>query len=222
MKYLTMCLGATALLGLACQRQQSPAPPAAKPAQVEPAGAQAPAQAAAQPTSAPAPDTASDAERIRAGQWAQRLFAPSRGPLEVKQIRLVSGVFYLQLAPTAPGAAPFEVYVSRDLQLVFPQALRPQALAQGEAAAANFAQCLLGKGLRVYGDGQQRDTQRQLAEIGPGAAGLLTDCARQAGACAALGQTSLPVVQLGERKVAGVASRGALAEWSGCPLPSGP
>ncbi len=220
MKYLSICLGAVALLGLACQRQQSPAPAAPKPAQGELPGAQVPAPAAAQPT--PAPETASDAERIRAGQWAQRLFAPSRGPLEVKQIRLVSGVFYLQLAPTAPGAAPFEVYVTRDLQLVFPQALRPQALAQGEATAADFAQCLQRKGLRVFGDAQQRDTQRQLAEIGPGAQGLLSDCARQVGACAALGQTSLPVVQLGERKVAGVASRKALAEWSGCPLPATP
>lgn len=197
----------------------------------------APTAQAAAPSPAALPNAAesspvTDAERVAAGQAVQRNLAPRVGPVSIPSIDWVSGVFRVVAQPQAAGAQPMEVFVTRDLALLFPSAQR-----LGSAAAApnqgdgGFGQCLAGKGLRLYGDPGQPATQRQLAELGPGGRSLLVDCGSRPGECANLGQTTLPVLQLGTQKVAAHMPRAVVAKWTGCadgsqpaaaPAPSAP
>ncbi|MBI5609596.1 MAG: hypothetical protein HY902_12055 [Deltaproteobacteria bacterium] len=163
------------------------------------------------------PGQPSDAERIAAGQLVQRTFAARLGPVSIPSIDWVSGVLRVVVQPMAAGTRPMEVFVTRDLALLFPSAQRI-----GSAAAApspgdgGFGPCLASKGLRLYGDPGQPATQRQLAELGPAGASLLIDCGSRPAACASLGQTSLPVLQLGTQKVAAHVPRAVVAKWTGC------
>lgn len=133
-----------------------------------------------------------------------------------------SGVIRAQVVPQTPQAKPFAVYVTRDLSLLFPTAQNPTALLQGAAADKEFGDCLRAKGLRVFGDPQQAQTQRQMAELGAHASGALVNCAASAEDCAGLGQTSLPVVMFGVNKVGSFVPRAVIAKWTGCaarPMP---
>lgn len=202
-----MCL--LAVVGLGCARQQR------APSQAAPA----PAAALASP---PAQGGLTSDERIKAGQLIQKLHVGSHGPLEVRDIGLESGVIRARVAPLSPGTKAFDVHVTRDLRLLFPVAQDPNAVLQAAAADREFGACLRAKGLRVYGDPGQSQTQRQMAELGAHAQQVLLNCAATPADCTVLGQTSLPVVQYGAQRVASFVPRAVIGQWTGCKLPPQP
>lgn len=209
MSCLKLAIMIAPLLVLGCARQQPAAPGQAPSRQVAP-----PAAVALPPAQLhKAPD---DGERIRAGQLVQKVYAASHGPVHIAAISLESGVFRVQVAPTAQGATPFDVYLTRDLRLLFPAARDPAAVLQVSALDREFGECLRAKGLRVYGDPQQAQTQRQMAELGAHASRVLVNCAATPADCAALGQTSLPLVMFGVQKVASLVPRAVIVQWTGC------
>lgn len=159
---------------------------------------------------------ATDSERTRAGQLVQRLYAASHGAVAIQAIVLESGVFRVTVAPTAQGAKPFDVHLTRDLHTLFPQAKDLGAQLQATALDRVFGDCLKAKGLRVYGDPNHAQTQRQLAEIGAYGLPLLVDCAGHPNDCKVLGQTTLPLVMYGTQRVTALVPRAVLGQWTGC------
>ncbi len=207
-----------AVLAVACNAPSPPRTAALKPTTAV-ATAVAPTAQAAAPARAAAAEFApvADAERIAAGQLVQRQLAPRVGPVNIPSIEWVSGVFRVVVQPTAVGVQPMEVFVTRDLSLLFPSAQRlGAALAVPALGEDGFGACLARKGLHLFGDPGQPATQRQLAELGPGGRQLLIDCGNRPAECAALGQTALPVLQLGTQKVAAHMPRAVVAKWTGC------
>ncbi len=144
------------------------------------------------------------------------VYAASHGPLAVQEIGLQSGVIRALVVPQTPPVKAFPVYLSRDLSLLFPSAQNPTALLQGMAADKELGECLRAKGLRVFGDPQQAQTQRQMAELGAHASRVLVNCAAGPADCVSLGQTTLPVVMLGVQKVSSFVPRAVIAQWTGC------
>lgn len=214
-----LAVAALLLATAACARKSEPEPRAAPGVQT----------AAARPapggdSQAGAPNAAltspavplSEGERIRAGQLIQKLYVSSQGPLEVRDIGLESGVIRARVVPQAPQTKPFAVYLSRDLHLFFGSAQNPNAMLQAAAADKDLGECLRAKGLRVYGDPNQSQTQRQMAELGPSASRVLVNCAAVPADCAGLGQTNLPLVMFGVQKVASFVPRAVIAQWTGC------
>ena len=157
-----------------------------------------------------------DQERVAAGRLVQRLYAASHGAVVISAIALQSGVFRVTVAPSAQAAKPFDVYLSRDLRLIFPKALPTDAQLATTAADVAWGECLKRKGLRLYGDANQAQTQRQLAELGTHGLPMLVDCATHPKDCAVLGQTTLPVVMFGTQRVASLVPRAVLGQWTGC------
>ncbi len=161
-------------------------------------------------------------ERIKAGQLIQKVYVGSHGPLEVRDIGLESGVIRARVVPQSPSTKAFEVRITRDLRLLFPVAQDPSAVLQTASADREFGACLRAKGLRVYGDPGQSQTQRQMAELGAHGQQVLLNCAAAPGDCTLLGQTSLPVVQYGAQRVASFVPRAVISQWTGCKLPAQP
>lgn len=214
-----LAAGALLLAATACARQSGPVPVAPTTSAAAPArpalGVQHPSVTQNSAVTGPS-SPLSDAERIRAGQLVQKVYVASHGPLEVRDIGLESGVIRARVAPQAPGVKPFDVYLSRDLKLLFGSAQNPAGVIQAAAADKELGECLRAKGLRVYGDPNQSQTQRQMAELGPSASRVLVNCAAAPADCAGLGQTTLPVVMFGVQKVASFVPRAVIAQWTGC------
>lgn len=200
-----MCL--LAVFGLGCERQQPTAKAGATLSPLAPP---------------PAPAALTSDERIKAGQLIQKLYVGSHGPLEVRDIGLESGVIRARVVPQSPSTKAFEVHITRDLRRLFPVAQDPNAVLQAAATDREFGACLRAKGLRVYGDPGQSQTQRQMAELGAHAQQVLFNCAATPGDCTVLGQTSLPVVQFGTQRVASFVPRAVIGQWTGCKLPAQP
>lgn len=209
---------------LSCARQAPPTAPQAgaltATAAVPAAAARmAPPEALANPA---VPAALTSDERIKAGQLIQKVYVGSHGPLEVRDIGLESGVIRARVVPQSPSTKAFEVRITRDLRLLFPVAQDPNAVLQAAATDREFGACLRAKGLRVYGDPSQGQTQRQMAELGAYAQQVLFNCAATPADCKVLGQTSLPVVQFGVQRVASFVPRAVIGQWTGCNLPAQP
>lgn len=214
--------------GQGCARSGAPAaanpgsvPLAPAPARPGPLAAAAAPPAPASPAPAAAAALSAD-ERIRAGQLLQKLYVGSHGPLEVRDIGLESGVIRARVVPQSSSTGAFDVRITRDLRWLFPVAQEPAAVLQAAAADRAFGDCLRAKGLRVYGDPGQGQTQRQMAELGSHAQSVLRNCAASPAECVELGKTSLPVVQFATQRVASFVPRAVIAQWTGCPAPTSP
>lgn len=172
---------------------------------------------------APAPPCADvplrDEEKLRAGQLVQQLLRPSHGPVAVSSLALVSGLVRVVVTPATVGAKAFDVFLSRDLRLLVPR-VEPVAaqLERGDEDQA-LDRCLRASGLRLYGDPQQPETRRQLAELGAAAQLALVNCRAAPGDCAKLGQTSLPVLMFGAQRITSFVPRKVIAEWTKCGQP---
>lgn len=160
-----------------------------------------------------------DAEKIRAGKLAQRLVTASHGPVEISKIEMVSGVVRVVATPAIEGGKPFDVFLSRDLRLVFPTADDANERLKAVEKAPQFDACLRASGLRLYGDPKQAETQRQLRELGGAGRFLLVDCASHPTDCAVLGQTTLPVLTHGMQRIASFMPRKVIGEWTKCSQP---
>ncbi len=233
MHRLTLSLSLSLSVVLAACNTVTPRPAPARPGPAAavvptatPVAVPTPVATPASPVAPAAPAEVSDAERLAAGQAVQQLLAARQGPLSITSIQLISGVFRVVAQPVQAGAQPIETYITRDLQLIFPTVARrqaPQAPAAPAALAGDdgaYGACLQSKHVRLFGDPNQPQTQRQLAELGSGGRQLLVDCAARPGDCAVLGQTTLPILQLGEQKVASLVPRAVIAKWAGCGAPA--
>ena len=158
----------------------------------------------------------SDNEKVRAGKLAQRLVAASHGPVEISRIELVSGVVRVVAVPAIEGGKAFDVFLSRDLRLVFPTADDANERLKAVENAPQFDACLRASGLRIYGDPHQAETQRQLRELGGAGRFVLVDCAAHPTDCSVLGQTTLPVLTHGMQRIASFMPRRVIGEWTGC------
>lgn len=158
----------------------------------------------------------SDAEKIRAGKLVQRLVAGSHGPVQISAIEQVSGVVRVVATPAIEGAKSFDVFLSRDLRMVFPVADDTSERLKVVDKAPAFDACLRASGLRLFGDPKQAETQRQLKELGGAARFLFVDCASHPEDCAVLGQTSLPVLTHGVQRIASFMPRAVIGEWTKC------
>lgn len=79
-----------------------------------------------------------------------------------------------------------------------------------------FAECLLDKGVRVFGDRRGQKTIDQLKAIGSFAGRVYIDCAGDPKACAAQGATELPMVKMGAEALNGFKDRASLERATGC------